>query len=198
MPAKSNIKPLVTSLKMETYSVNRFIQDILIKEVGKLIDNGFNLFSFVIIGQGIETLGSLFDDKPFDQPRLSKKRFLKGMSLFDSKYKGLENVLYSDLRCGLAHQLRPKNNITLATSKDKEQQKHIHLQVGEKSKFFFLIVDVFYADFVQACTLVVKKIEDENNNEIDKNKKIKNILFSGKTTFKIDSKTGALTELEKK
>ena len=176
---------------MEDYSVKRFIQDILIDEVGKQVENGFSLFSFVIIGQGIETLGSFFDDKPFDHPGQSRIRFLKGMSLFDSKYKNIETVLYSDLRCGLAHQLIPKNRITLGSSKDKEHQNRLHLFEDEKTKCFFLIVDTFYDDFVQACNLVIKKI-DENSDEIDKNKRNQIVLRGGKTKFYIDAVTGAI------
>lgn len=118
------------------------------------------------------------------------------MSQFDSKYKGIETFLYEDLRCGLAHQLRPKNRITLASIKDKEQHKYLHLHEGEKSKFYYLIIEAFYSDFVQACNLVIKKIENESNNEIGQNKRKKNIYFSGKTSFRIDPSSGSIIELE--
>jgi hypothetical protein len=109
---------------MEKLKGEQFIQTVLISNVKSLIEKGFDYLAFVIISQGIETLGSFFDDKDFDffEPGLPKKRFLKGLSLMDPKYQPVGEMLWENLRCGLAHQLKPRKMIPIFISKQAKDQ----------------------------------------------------------------------------
>jgi len=134
----------------------KFINTVLINDVQRLIEKGFDYLSFVIIAQGIETIGSFFDDKPFDYYKqgLPKRRFLKGLELMGTKYTNIDNLLWTDLRCGLAHQLKPKGEITL-TSYQSGGKDIVHLYKGNESGLTYIVVDTLFKDFKTACEKVI-------------------------------------------
>ena len=182
---------------MEANFSKNFIEKVLINQVGTLVQNNMDHFALIIMGQGVEALGSFFDDKPFDyyERGLPKKRFQKGLSLFDKKYHKFTDILWEDLRCGLAHQLRPKNKLSISKCNDEERRFIVHLSTGDKSGFLYVIVTEFYKDFKVACEKVITKIDDPNNIEIIESKKKMKMLSTGTTQLEVNPKTGEIKEI---
>jgi hypothetical protein len=180
---------------MEKFEGEQFINTVLISNVNDLIEKGFDYLAFVIIGQGIETLGSFFDDKPFDhyEVGLPKKRFLKGLSLMDNRYQAIGDLLWENLRCGLAHQLKPKKDISLTSYKSKATDLQ-HLYKGDKTGNTYLVVDTLFKDFKSACLKVIEKLKDPTNNEIPADKKLTVHLTVGKIEFITNPTTGLIEE----
>jgi len=180
---------------METFSGEKFIKTVLIDNVKGLIDKGFDYLSFVIIGQGIEVLGSFFDDKPFDYYEfgLPKKRFDKGIALMNNEYQILNDILWKNLRCGLAHQLKPKGEISL-TSYQSGGVDQMHLRKGNKTGLTYLVVDTFFAHFKIACEKVIVKLSDPTNTEIPALKKSATHLTVRRTNIDFDPITGDIIE----
>jgi hypothetical protein len=180
---------------MEKLEGEQFIQTVLISNVHDLIEKGFDYLAFVIIGQGIETLGSFFDNKPFDHYEigLPKKRFLKGLSLMESKYQVIGEFLWENLRCGLAHQLKPKKKISLTSYKSSATDLQ-NLYKGDKSGTTYLVVDVLFRDFVNACQKVIEKLTDPTNTEIPSDKKHAIHLTVRKVIFTVNPDTGLIEE----
>jgi len=172
---------------MEKFDGEKFIRTVLIRDIQGLIDKDFDYFAFVIIGQGIEMLGSFFDDKPFDyyEPRLPLKRFKKGLTLMDTKYQEMENILWENLRCGLAHQLKPKRDIYLTSYKSGGNDS-INTYRGDKSGYIYFVVDSLFKDFKIACEKVIDKLKDPANSEIPPDKRKEIHLTVIQTNFKID------------
>jgi hypothetical protein len=83
-----------------------FIQDRLLNESEKLLEAGFVFPTFLLVSQGIETLGAFMDKKPIAVKAQSKKRFhLAIAQLFPQEYQDLttNDWLYKQLRCNLSH-----------------------------------------------------------------------------------------------
>ncbi len=132
-------------------SAKDFIQKVFIEETGKLVDEGFYHFAFVIMAQGLETLGSFLDSKPLKAREQSKLRFSHAINrLMPRQYTALNNnhVLYDQLRASLAHTFTASRQIYL-TSKTNSNYSKKHLQQSEGK--LILVVEDFYADFKKAC-----------------------------------------------
>ena len=102
---------------IEDFSGESYVRKVLIENISNLINQGFDYIAFNIITQGIEAIGCFYDTSSFDEQGLSKKRFEKGLSLLGSKYDSIKESLYKNLRCGMAHQLVPLNDISLTSYK---------------------------------------------------------------------------------
>ena len=128
-----------------------FIQKVFIEETGKLVDAGFYHFAFVIMVQGIETLGSFLDSKPLKAREQSKLRFSHAINrLMPVKYAKLNNnhALYDQLRASLAHTFTASRQIYLTSKENKEfGKKHLQNIDGK----LILVVEEFYVDFKKAC-----------------------------------------------
>lgn len=175
---------------MEKFEGEKFIRTVLIDNVQKLIDNGFDYLAFVIIGQGIETLGSFFDDKPFDyyERGLPEERFKRGLKLMENKkYQDIDIFLWKNFRCGLAHQLKPKKEITMTSYQSGvTDEVNPHLWKGNISNLTYLVVDTLFEDFKVACEKVIGKLNDTTNSEITSDKKQKTHLTVRQTKLQIN------------
>jgi len=132
-------------------SAKEFIQEVFIEETARLVDAGFYHFAFVIMAQGLETLGSFLDTKPLKAREQSKLRFSHAINrLMPKEYSKLNNnhKLYDQLRASLAHTFTASRQIYL-TSKVNSNYGKKHLQeIDEK---LILVAEDFYTDFKKAC-----------------------------------------------
>ena len=83
-----------------------FIKQRLIDESQNLLDAEFYFPVFLLISQGIETLGCFLDKKPLGAKSQSKKRFHLAIDqLFENKYQELtdRDWLYKQFRCNMSH-----------------------------------------------------------------------------------------------
>ena len=149
-------------MKMDTennISAKKFIQKIFINETGRLVASGFYHFAFVIMAQGIETLGSFLDTKPLKAREQSKLRFSHAINrLMPRQYTALNNnhALYDQLRASLAHTFTASRKIFL-TSKSNSEFGEKHLQ--EIDGKLILVAESFYADFKKACERLLEGMD---------------------------------------
>ena len=130
-----------------------FIKQRLIDESQNLLDAEFYFPVFLLISQGIETLGSFLDKKPVGAKSQSKKRFHLAINhLFEKKYQELteRDWLYKQFRCNMSHLATTGGFIILATRKDN---KGGHLQVIEGQCLF--VVENLVEDFHNACQMLI-------------------------------------------
>ncbi len=150
-------------------SAKDFIQNVFINEIKRLIDAQSYHFAFVIMAQGLETLGSFLDSKPLKAREQSKLRFSHAMNrLMPVKYAKLNNnhILYDQLRASLAHTFTTSRQIYL-TAKDDSELGNKHLQ--EVDGKLILVAEDFYKDFKKACLRLLEGmnkgiITDKKNN----------------------------------
>ncbi|GAH38072.1 unnamed protein product [marine sediment metagenome] len=154
-------------------SAKEFIQKIFIEETKRLVDAGSYHFAFVIMAQGIETLGSFLDSKPLKAREQSKLRFSHAINrLMPVKYAKLNNnhVLYDQLRASLAHTFTTSRQIYL-TAKENPEYGNKHLQeIDEK---LILVVEDFYKDFKKAS----ERLLDGMNKGIIADRKINSEFY---------------------
>jgi hypothetical protein len=143
---------------------NDFIQTVLIKEIGEL-SNSHPYLSFILMGIGIEFLGKCIDSTLTDWnvSGRSKTDFENAIKTIPSlkKYEPYltSHLMYSSFRCGLAHAVSPKFQITLSS---KLEMAHL---VQHNGRLNFKVED-FYNDFRDACEYVKSQtypIDDKMN-----------------------------------
>ncbi len=140
-------------------SAKDFIQKVFIEETNKLIENGSHHFAFVIMAQGLETLGSFLDNKPLKARDQSKLRFSHAINrLMPREYAGLNNNhrLYDQLRASLAHTFTAGRYVFLTSKSDHEFGKKHLQQVNNK---LVIVAEYFYDDFTKACKRLIEGME---------------------------------------
>ncbi len=135
------------------------IQHLFIKEIGRLQQQGFYLFSFILMAQALEVLGSFFDKKPLKARAQSAKRFSKALNiLMGEKYRKVnaDHWLYDKLRNQLTHAFVPSKHLLLCsrTSQPKDVE---HLQWHNQQ--LVLVAEEMYADFENGCRKMIQRIE---------------------------------------
>ena len=104
-----------------------FIQTVLINEIGELTDS-HPYISFILMGIGIEFIGKCVDTSLTDWnvSGRSKQDFENAIKAIPSlkKYEPYlaSHQMYSSFRCGLAHAVSPKLQITLSS---KQEMAHL-------------------------------------------------------------------------
>jgi hypothetical protein len=134
-----------------------FIQDRLLNESEKLLEAGFVFPTFLLVSQGIETLGAFMDKKPIAVKAQSKKRFhLAIAQLFPQEYQDLttNDWLYKQLRCNLSHMCSTGAFIMFSSQKESTNT-HLDLLSGKR---VFLVEDLV-RDFHKACYRVIELLE---------------------------------------
>lgn len=132
-------------------SAKEFIKKVFIEETGKLISAGFYHFAFIIMAQGLETLGSFLDSKPLKAREQSKLRFSHAINrLMPVKYSKLNNnhAFYDQLRASLAHTFTASQQIYLTSKTNTNLSKKNLKEIDGK---LILVVEDFYSDFKKAC-----------------------------------------------
>ena len=130
-----------------------FIKQRLIDESQNLLDAEFYFPVFLLISQGIETLGCFLDKKPLGAKSQSKKRFhLAIYQLFENKYQELTDRgwLYKQFRCNMSHLTTSGGFIILASRKEN---KGAHLEVINGQRLF--VVENLVEDFHKACQTLI-------------------------------------------
>jgi len=132
-------------------SAKQFIQTVFIDDIERLINAELYHFAFVIMAQGLETLGSFLDTKPLKARNQSKLRFSHAINkLMPREYANLNNNhrLYDQLRASLAHTFTSGKYVFLTSRNNPEFGKHHLKEINEK---LILVAEIFYTDFKKAC-----------------------------------------------
>ena len=147
-----------------------FLKHFLVEELSQLIQtDGQPFLKFFPLITGMEFLGACYDDKPFNEMNLSKKRFKKALSLMGAKYQPFNGsqqqtypCLYDDFRCPMIHQFRTnqdKIRLTAVNYHDSDEVKSFHLKLNDG--VYILVLEEFYEDFKEAVNNTISDIEDE-------------------------------------
>lgn len=139
-------------------TTKKVIQQVLIGEVGQIIEKRYYYLSFIPLAIGIEFLGKcLRDDQDWHhyQPGSSRANFKKALEELMPKYKSLDDKydLYDKLRNGFAHAFISKPGIILSNRElaQKEGYKHLDEVNGDLA----LVSEDLYEDFKKACEKVI-------------------------------------------
>jgi hypothetical protein len=149
-------------------SAKDFIQKVFIDDIQNLIDAHLYHFAFVIMAQGLETIGSFLDTKPLKARDQSKLRFSHAINrLMPREYSQWNNNhrLYDQLRASLAHTFTTSKYLILTSENDSTLgKKHLIELDGQ----LVLVAEKFYTDFKKACL----RLFDGMNKGIITEKKI--------------------------
>lgn len=146
--------------KEQIERIEIFLNEVLIKELGKLQHVGLSYMQFVIMGQAIEVLGGFLDQKPMKAKGQAAKRFSCGVNhLFGGKYRLLNNkeYLYDKLRNQMVHTFIPGNDLLLLSeAANSGNQKHLEIYDGR----LVLVSEVFYRDICTACQRLLTALKE--------------------------------------
>ena len=132
--------------------IESFLEQVIVRELGKLQQIDLSYMQFVLMGQAIEVLGSLLDNKPMKAKGQSAKRFSLAINrLLGGRYRLLNDnyVLYDKLRNQMTHTFIPGGDLMLLAHRD-ESGKYRHLEYCDGK--LVLVGEVFYEDICKACS----------------------------------------------
>lgn len=145
---------------MEKHDLKDFIEKFVIPDMRKMIEHELHYYAFAIICQGIEVLGSVYDQKNLDEHGLSEARFDNAIkNLFrDKRYREKKALFYSVLRGPLIHQLRPGKGLFISSAKKDQIDPKNHLEKHAESGNAILVIEQFLADFADAFEKFKKEL----------------------------------------
>lgn len=136
-----------------------FLEELIIRELGKLKDSGLSYMQFVLMGQAIEVLGSFLDSKPVKARGQSARRFSKAINyLLGGRYRVLNDnyFLYDKLRNQMTHTFMPGGDLLLLDRMDPAGEfRHLEYKDGK----LVLIGEVFYEDLCRAATRLTEGLK---------------------------------------
>jgi len=186
------------TLTKENKSVADFIQTVLIENIGHLVNSGNHYLGFGTQTQALELIGAIIEDETverlqpnnpnseFETQRKSRRRFHKAVSLFtnpkylqycpefktDANYNA-DYDLYENLRCGYAHQMRPRRKVSVTTEPESIEDGTSHLEIDPLSDHLIIVSEILYRDLKEVCEKVLAMI---NNGLINHTKPYGNFL----------------------
>jgi hypothetical protein len=163
-------------LVRDEQTIDWFIDTVLVRDIATLIRSGTGYLAFSVISQGIELLGAFLDEQEFNDSNLSEDRFRTAIrELFPRAYsghstKGSEFYLYEDLRCGMAHVLRPQGRIGFVGRSEALHLGILHLQKVpyENTALLVLVLEDFYDDFADACRKAKNRIKKKSHAKLNR------------------------------
>lgn len=146
--------------KEQIKQIEVFLDEVIIRELGKLQQAGLSYMQFVLMGQTIEVLGGFLDNKPMKAKGQSSRRFSNGVNrLFGGRYRLLNDnyFLYDKLRNQMTHTFIPGGDLLLLSHEDSTgNYKHLEYKDGK----LVLIGTVFYQDICKACRRLMVHLEE--------------------------------------
>lgn len=151
-------------------TLHEFIENPLLIELDRMVNSPTpsTYLSFGQIVMGIEFLGACTDGLDWRVERQSAVRFRLGLTTYmvqiDARYgtlntgKDQDYDLYTYLRCGMAHLVRPQGFFGLAGKGNADADGHTHLELDPKTKKMVLVDVPFFNDFKAACHLLLKAL----------------------------------------
>jgi hypothetical protein len=153
--------------------IHQFIENIVLKDLPELASTNRYLGAGVLAG-GIEFMGACIDSHPIAVERQSAARFCLALNeFFPAKYhkfsrpapytKALAPVhdLYSSLRCGMAHVMRPQGVLLTGTTAEAKVDGHTHLKIlnrGGQDRTL-IVVEEFAKHYVAAVKKLAKRLK---------------------------------------
>lgn len=125
-----------------------------------------DFYSFGLIALGFEFLGQLLQTNYKPGVHFDGRKCMSDSlnMLTHGKYNCISDLIYSKLRNGFLHSLRPKGEFWLRNNENKGKCKHLEVCDIDGRKLICLVIEDFLADFNEACDRILMMIE---NKEID-------------------------------
>jgi hypothetical protein len=155
-----------------SFDIYRFIEEIVKRELPELaMKNAY--FGAGVLAGGIEFFGACLDTDPIAEEGKSAARFCLAINeLFPQEYhqfsrpapytKALKPAhdLYSCLRCGMAHVLRPQGVLLTGSVAEAtaDGNKHVEILTRGGKDYPLIVVEQFMLDFVAAATELEKRL----------------------------------------
>ena len=95
---------------LQIQQIELFLEEVIIRELGKMQEIEISYMPFVLMGQAIEVLGGFLDNKPMKAKGQSSRRFSNSVNrLFGGRYRLLNDklYLYDKLRNQMTHTFIP-------------------------------------------------------------------------------------------
>lgn len=106
------------------YNATTFIQKFVVEDLEDIVKH-HPYHAFFLLSSAIELLGKCLNSSP-DWQNTSNVDFNNALNLPGlSKYKSIQNEMYSSLRCGLLHACMPKEDLRLVQGKNDIPNKVI-------------------------------------------------------------------------
>lgn len=134
----------------------QWIRSTFIEQVSRLVADGYTMIAYMVIAQGIETMGAFIDKKPFKARGQGAARFALALEkLFPDRYSAFNrrDFLYQNLRGNLTHLSVGSPYIVLGSRKDNVK----HLWVENKKTS--IVIEDLLDDFTSAWERVIQMIE---------------------------------------
>lgn len=133
--------------------------------------------AFGQISMGIELFGACSDAEPdINKERLSRIRFNLGLTSYMAKvdvryasYAGQRGdpfELYGNLRCGMAHLLRPKSELGLTSRAGAANDGTKHLEVYAPLNKLVLVAEQWFDDFESAAKLFIADLPSMDQTKV--------------------------------
>ena len=134
-----------------------WIRRTFIDQTRRLVEQGFPDIAFLVIGQGIETMGAFLDRKPFRAKGQSRERFSRALSkLFPPRYAQLNgrDFLYRNLRSSLTHLAVGSPHLWLAAGDTPGK----HLWVEDKKTT--LVLERLLEDYCAGWETIIARLTE--------------------------------------
>jgi hypothetical protein len=150
-----------TEASKTNLSIQEFVERVLLRDLRRMVyEVKLHYLGFGSIAFGIEFLGACVDDHPFEARRRSAERFKREIDDFmtrsDSRYKEYHDPLYQQLRCGIAHVMRPIGKVLFTSRDESTQDQTHHFQIINDQ--VLLVCEDFYDDFAIACQALIDQL----------------------------------------
>lgn len=153
--------------------IHQFLDEMVIKEIPRLAMVN-HYYGAGLIAGAIEFLGACLDSHPIAEERKSAERFCHAVNeLFPPSYLPFSRQppytnavkpthdLYTCLRCGMAHVLRPQGVCLTATLEEARTDGNAHLDILNRSckTMPLIIVEQFKNDFIAAAEELQRRLK---------------------------------------
>ena len=166
----------------EEKDINWFLDTVIVHDIGAVIEAGCGYLAFALIAQSIEMIGALLDEHEIDHYELGlpAKRFAKGITEvfqpIDARYAEFNKedsiyYLWENLRCGMAHIIRPKSKIVFTGKSDANKLRASHLdkiKFDDGDEYLLLVVEDFYNHLKDACRRAKNKLPKKTHAKLKK------------------------------
>lgn len=146
--------------KEQIRQIEVFLEEVIIGELGKLMNSNLSYMHFVLMGQAIEVLGGFMDNKPMKAKGQASRRFGQGVTrLLGGRYRLLNDnfFLYDKLRNQMTHTFIPGGDLILMNRKDVAgNYEHLQYKDGK----LVLIAEVFYQDICMATQRLITYLKE--------------------------------------
>ena len=146
--------------KEQIRQIELFLEEVIVRELGKVQQAGLTYMQFVLMGQAIEVLGSFLDRKPMKAKGQSSRRFTQAVNyLFGGRYRLLNDnyFLYDKLRNQKTHTFIPGGDLLLVSNRE-EGNDYKHLEYAEGK--LVLVGATFYEDICKACSRLINNLKE--------------------------------------